>query len=174
MNASVILPAQLIGLFDMFLAVLNEPNGRVERTDAFIYVVLATIPWVDPDRWAIYSANKKLIALSQAAAELHYRTPNELTRVLTTIEQYMNVRKANAHKSGIAAALEALKPYRDLPEGRPYEQGDVSVRQRILSVSCFAYFTYNGHLAAFGTSVGSNQTTRQCGRMECTYTLVQV
>ncbi|KAJ3056349.1 Nuclear cap-binding protein subunit 1 [Rhizophlyctis rosea] len=103
-NASVILPAQLIGLFDIFLAVLREENVRVERADAFIYVILATIPW--------------------AAAELHYRTPNELTRVLTTIEQYMASRKATAHQSGIAAALEVLKPYRDLPDCRPYEQGD--------------------------------------------------
>lgn len=45
-NANVILPAQLIGLFDVLLTVLDEPGLRIERSDAFVYLVLATIPWV--------------------------------------------------------------------------------------------------------------------------------
>ncbi|KAJ3045244.1 Nuclear cap-binding protein subunit 1 [Rhizophlyctis rosea] len=103
-NANVILPAQLIGLFDVFLTVLDEHELRVERADAFVYIILATIPWV--------------------SAQLHERTPNELNRVLTRIETYMGARKANAGQAGIARAFEALKTYRDLPDGEPYDQDD--------------------------------------------------
>ncbi|KAJ3297509.1 Nuclear cap-binding protein subunit 1 [Borealophlyctis nickersoniae] len=99
-NANVIRPAQLIGLFDVFLTVLSEPNVPVRRADAFVYVLLATIPWV--------------------GSQLRDRTPSELDRVLATVEGYMNSRKQNA-PVGIAQALEALKTYRD---GEPYNQGD--------------------------------------------------
>ncbi|KND02543.1 uncharacterized protein SPPG_03001 [Spizellomyces punctatus DAOM BR117] len=99
-NANVIQSTQLIGLYDLFLNVLNEPNVRPERADAFVYSVLASIPW--------------------AARQLSDTEATELERILGSIEKHMNQRQANLATSGIEQAMEALKVYRDVPEGEPY------------------------------------------------------
>ncbi len=46
MKSNVITSAQLIALFDLLLRVVDEPGVTQERMDAFVFVVMAAIPWV--------------------------------------------------------------------------------------------------------------------------------
>ncbi|TPX62408.1 hypothetical protein PhCBS80983_g00437 [Powellomyces hirtus] len=103
-NVNMIPPAQLITVYDLLLSVLNEPAVRLERTDAFVYALLASIPW--------------------AAADLNVRAPDELTRIMMVVETYMNRRRENLAGSEIPLAMEALATYRDVPTDWPYEQLD--------------------------------------------------
>ncbi|KAJ3255331.1 Nuclear cap-binding protein subunit 1 [Boothiomyces macroporosus] len=103
-NAGVILPGQLIGLFDTFLAVASEINVNQERADAFVYVVMAAIPW--------------------AAVQLRDRNLMELERIMGEIGIYMTTRAENAVSTGIKAANNALLVYRDCVGGEPYESMD--------------------------------------------------
>ncbi|KAJ3271449.1 Nuclear cap-binding protein subunit 1 [Terramyces sp. JEL0728] len=103
-NAGVILPGQLIGLFDTFLAVASEINVNQERADAFVYVVMAAIPW--------------------AAVQLRDRNLMELERIMGELQNYMAQRAENVNASGISAANSALLVYRDCVEGEPYEAVD--------------------------------------------------
>ncbi|KAJ3320157.1 Nuclear cap-binding protein subunit 1 [Boothiomyces sp. JEL0866] len=103
-NAGVILPGQLIGLFDTFLAVASEINVNQERADAFVYVVIAAIPW--------------------AAGQLRDRNLMELERIMGEIAGFMSTRADNATSTGIKLANNALLVYRDCADGEPYEAVD--------------------------------------------------
>lgn len=46
LNANVILPSTLIALFDTLLSVKLELNVKQERSDAYIFCVMAGFPWV--------------------------------------------------------------------------------------------------------------------------------
>ncbi|KAI9205151.1 armadillo-type protein [Polychytrium aggregatum] len=103
-NANVVLPGSLIALYDGFLRVMSEPNPRMERVDAIVYIVLASIPWVAP--------------------QLSDRARDDFDRVLQTIEGYVSQRPAIAQASGGQVVLEALKINRGAVADDPYPQLD--------------------------------------------------
>ncbi|KAJ3019710.1 Nuclear cap-binding protein subunit 1 [Thoreauomyces humboldtii] len=103
-NANTLAGAQLVQLYDTLLSVLDEPGVTVERSDAYVYAVLASVPW--------------------AGEQLHARLPDDLVRLMRRVETYMQTRRANFDTSDISLAMEALAVYRNVPSGWPYEQLD--------------------------------------------------
>ncbi|KAL2918616.1 Nuclear cap-binding protein subunit 1 [Polyrhizophydium stewartii] len=100
-NSNVILPAQLITIFDTLLAVTLEADVRQERSDAIVFLVLSAIPW--------------------AAAQLRDRAKDAFERIMGGMHQYFDLRASRAASVGINAALEATAMYRahdDFPFAR--------------------------------------------------------
>ncbi|KAI8816755.1 armadillo-type protein [Fimicolochytrium jonesii] len=104
MSRAIISPAQLITVYDLFLNVTNEPGVQVERADAFVFSILASIPW--------------------GAEQLNARAPEELSRIMGTVESYINARRETFSSTDIPYALEALSEYRDVPADWPYAPRD--------------------------------------------------
>lgn len=77
----------------------------------------------------------------------------------------MQDRATQAGPSGIAAAMEALKVYRDMPDGEPFAQGDVGIRLVEINFRDAELRCFNG--SAPGATMESNQTVGEGGRMEC-------
>ncbi|KAJ1340126.1 hypothetical protein BSLG_005263 [Batrachochytrium salamandrivorans] len=102
-NANVVLPGQLVALWDVLLSVTLEPDVRQERADAFIFIVLASIPYV--------------------ATQLNDRSPEHLTRIVNGMDAHFSKRAARAAQVGLADAFNALALYQ-VGEGEPYKQLD--------------------------------------------------
>ncbi|KAJ2995348.1 Component of the cap-binding complex (CBC) [Globomyces sp. JEL0801] len=113
-NANVILPGQLITLYDNLLSVANEVGASQERTDAFAFIVMASIPW--------------------ASATLKERSVGELERLLNDLETYMSSRDMNSETVGIALANEALSVYRDCGPEEPYQKFDTPLLLNIAHI----------------------------------------
>ncbi|KAJ3185170.1 Nuclear cap-binding protein subunit 1 [Geranomyces variabilis] len=94
----------IIAAYNTLLSVVHEPGVRVERSDAFVYAVLASVPW--------------------AAGILNTEAPEQFTEILLAIETYMNARRANFANTDIPRAMRALATYRDVPADWPFEQID--------------------------------------------------
>eukprot|EP00842_Homolaphlyctis_polyrhiza_P003640 jgi/Hompol1/4277/HPOL_003575-RA len=99
LNANVVLASQLIGLFDTLLAVTLEPNVHQARSDAFVFVVLAALPY--------------------AAKELAARASDDLDRILAGLELYFLKRQQQSELTGVTSAMAATALYRDSQRG-PY------------------------------------------------------
>lgn len=104
LNANVILPAQLIAVFDSFLGVITEQGVTVERSDAFVHCVMAALPW--------------------CASELRDRHLLELDRIFSILTEYMNSRSGLIEAAGIPLAYFTLAVYRDTSIDKPYIQKD--------------------------------------------------
>ncbi|KAI8927873.1 armadillo-type protein [Entophlyctis helioformis] len=102
-SANVILPLQLMDLLDTLLSVTLEPDVRQERSDAFVFIVLATLPW--------------------AAAQLRERAPEHLERIITGMSSYFAIRKSRESITGLATAMDAMTMYRSTSDD-PYRQVD--------------------------------------------------
>ncbi|KAI9099397.1 armadillo-type protein [Phlyctochytrium arcticum] len=103
-NASIVEPKELMSVFDLLLSVMDETDVAIQRADAFVYIVLASIPW--------------------AAHNLYENLPNELDQSLARVESYMNARRAGLATNGIENAMEALRSYRNVPNDKPYPTSD--------------------------------------------------
>jgi nuclear cap-binding protein subunit 1 len=101
-NANVIEAGQLIGLLDLYLNVAEEPGVNQERVDAYVYVVLATIPF--------------------AAMTLKEKALQDFQRVYSKIETFIETRQAKLVTTGISAAHETLSVYQSKTE--PYVMQD--------------------------------------------------
>ena len=78
-NANVVLPSALLSIFDQMLVSVGENKGDEvilgqRRSDFFVYAILSTLPY--------------------AGRELADRNPEELDRVLDTIEAYLSKRSS--------------------------------------------------------------------------------
>lgn len=72
-NSKVVTAGSLLGLFDTFITITDAANDNPQlRSDWCVYTVLAALPWV--------------------GRELHAEKPQELERLLESIEGYMNKR----------------------------------------------------------------------------------
>ena len=49
-NCHVIVAASLLYLYESFVAVCREENGSQVRADSYLYLVLASLPWVTSPR----------------------------------------------------------------------------------------------------------------------------
>lgn len=98
------MPDQLITLFDCFLNVIQEPSVAIERADAFVFTVMAALPW--------------------CSSTLHDRNLIELERIFNVLNEYMNLRGPMAINSDIPLAHKALSMYRDTTIDTPYIQKD--------------------------------------------------
>lgn len=103
----MILPAQLISIFDSFLGVISEKAITVERSDAFVHCVMAALPW--------------------CAIELRDRNSLELDRIYSVLKDYMEQRVHLMESAGIPSAHFTLALYRDTSIDKPYIQKDVSL-----------------------------------------------
>jgi len=45
-NFNTIMPFSFLGMIDTFLGAIHEHDVKLERSDFFVYCVLATLPWV--------------------------------------------------------------------------------------------------------------------------------
>ncbi|KAJ3150102.1 Nuclear cap-binding protein subunit 1 [Geranomyces michiganensis] len=96
--------AHLVAAYNTLLSVVHEPGVRVERSDAFVYAVLAAVPW--------------------SASVLNAEAPEQLTELMLAVETYMNARRENFANTDIPRAMRALATYRDVPADWPFEQID--------------------------------------------------
>jgi hypothetical protein len=89
---------------DSFLGVLSECEVAVERSDAYTFLVLSSLPWV--------------------ASQLRDRNFMELERIFQTLHDYMTARPERLAASGIPDAVDTLSLYRDSAINVPYIQKD--------------------------------------------------
>jgi hypothetical protein len=111
-NCNVVPTGNLVKLLDQYLYVGKEEMVRQERLDAYLYVVLTTIPWVD-------------FKLIKAAVSLRNNCLIDLERIYSEVEQYMTERNARLETSGIQLAHEILSAYKSNTE--PYLMQDVLI-----------------------------------------------
>lgn len=104
MNVNLIRPAHFVQLLDALLAVTLEQNEKLQRSDAYVFVVMAAIPWV--------------------AGTLRDRCFTELERLHAGFENYMILRDQNRASSGLDLTVQALAIYRDCGESLPYPNQD--------------------------------------------------
>lgn len=75
-NCHVIVAASLLYLYENFVAVCREENGSQVRADSYLYLVLASLPWV--------------------GRELYEKKENELDGLLASIDKYVK-RRSKVH-----------------------------------------------------------------------------
>lgn len=105
LQANVILPVHLIALFDNLLSVQLEIEVEQQRSDAFVWTVMAALPW--------------------ASFALRDRNLMDLERIFNGLEQYVENRASNAANSQVELAYNQLSTYRDSAFNVPYVQKDV-------------------------------------------------
>jgi hypothetical protein len=98
LNANVILPNQLINLFDKLLDIDADEQSR---KDQFMMILMSSLPY---------------------ATQLRDRNLMELERIYTTVEEYVVQRNANFAESQIALVQKQLACYRDSAIDVPYIQ----------------------------------------------------
>jgi len=101
-NFNTIMPFSYLGMIDTFLGAIHEHNVKLERSDFFVYCILATLPW--------------------ACEYLNESVPSELEKIYSAIEDYMNSRIEKIESLGRSPTLQLLQYYRDCDS--PYEQVD--------------------------------------------------
>ncbi|XP_033124010.1 nuclear cap-binding protein subunit 1-like [Anneissia japonica] len=74
-NCHVVDHSSIIAMYETFLSATQEDGVPQVRMDWFVYVVLSSLPW--------------------SAHELHDKKPQELNKILNTIEKYIGQRKHN-------------------------------------------------------------------------------
>lgn len=107
LNANVVLPANIISLFDSFLDVQNEIEVEIGRSDAFVWLVMTNLPW--------------------AAPQLRDRNLMELERIYSVIENYVLARRETFATRRVNLVHELLSVYSITEEGYPYAQKDVHI-----------------------------------------------
>ena len=103
-NCRVIHPTQLVGLFDTLLSVTLEPNVKQERSDTFVFIVMAALPW--------------------ASVVLRDHAPQALERLVAGFEEYMVKRQEKAGLTGLSDVINALGHFRDCEGEEPFSAVD--------------------------------------------------
>ncbi|KAL1917043.1 uncharacterized protein VTP21DRAFT_5241 [Calcarisporiella thermophila] len=95
-NVNVILPSTLVALFAELLNAAGDANSSRNRSDFFVFIVLAALPYV--------------------GGELNARAPTELQSLMERIENYFMIR------AQLGENLDLLKPFHQ--GGSAYDQVD--------------------------------------------------
>ncbi|KAL5038717.1 hypothetical protein BDV3_001940 [Batrachochytrium dendrobatidis] len=102
-NSNVLLPEKFVSLLSDLFSVTTEPKVRQERSDAFLFVVLSTIPFV--------------------AARLNDRAPDQLNMIFNGIDARFLTRALHRSETGLVETFDALAMYSTKVDS-PYIQMD--------------------------------------------------
>jgi hypothetical protein len=111
-NVNLINSNHFMLLLEMLLGVAKEPNTPLPKADGYVYLVLATLPWT--------------------CEKLHADLGLDLAKLMAFISSFMTSRDDRKRELGLDRVSKSLSVYRNLEEGKLYQQADVSFPDLIL------------------------------------------